>query len=65
MRCSQGFRNVSLSNVISFYERYRLITMTVYAYKLNNARNAYIIAVMKQFFEIEKSLLNTFPTTRF
>ena len=40
-----------LSNGFFFFERCNLITTTVYAYELNNARNAYlfayIIAVMK------------------
>ena len=40
-----------LSNGLFLFERCRLITTTVYAYKLNNARNAYlfvyIIAVKK------------------
>ena len=42
MRCRQGFRNVSLSNVLSFFERCSHITTTVYAHKLNNARSLYL-----------------------
>ena len=42
---------IYLSNGLFLFERCILITMAVYAYKLNNARNAYlfvyIIAVKK------------------
>ena len=43
MQCRKGLNIVNISNGLLFFERCSLITATVCAYKLNNARYCLII----------------------